>query len=376
MENAKIKNHKTSQKGFGNKGRGQYGATYAEMLLSGKPMGRRKSARTQTELKVCPKPKMHFGRKVDMTHPNKSMVFLPKVFKRRNWKTLTVWGVAAMLIVQVVSMIFAIPLPTLGGRQLWTDVRVAGGWRVQCHAWTGHCRLLDRHDFRQNWGREGEMLTAFDAVTAEGQVEASRPHAVVLVHGLGRSAHSLDKMAKTLGARGFEPVQFNYASTQGTIEDHAHALNRMLGDLKGVHTVSFVTHSLGGLVVRQALAFDEPTFEVGPVVMLAPPSQGSDFVRRLSGYAVFDFILGPSFTQLSNPAVQTLPALNGPFAVVAGNAAPISFVDGENDGFLRVDETKLAGASRHVVVQANHTFMMDDPDVIDFTVRFITANGS
>ncbi|MGB0330618.1 MAG: hypothetical protein ACPGPE_02230, partial [Planctomycetota bacterium] len=45
-------------------------------------------------------------------------------------------------------------LPTLGGSQLWADLAVEGGWRVQRHVWTGHARLLDRDDVRRAWGSE------------------------------------------------------------------------------------------------------------------------------------------------------------------------------------------------------------------------------
>jgi len=266
-------------------------------------------------------------------------------------------------------MAFNVPLPTLGGRQLWTDTRIDGGWRVQRHAWTGHFRLLDRHDLRRAWGGENAVNAVLDKVVDEGRIAPSRPHAVVLVHGLGRSAHSLDKMAEELRTRGFEAVQFSYASTQGSIEDHAKALNRMLEGLRGVRTLSFITHSLGGPVVRKALALEGPNYELGRVVMLAPPNRGSTIARKLSQYAFFRLLLGPSLTDLASPAMQALAEPPAPFAVVAGRVRQRA----QGDGIVGIEETKLKNMNRHLIVAASHTFIMNDPDVISFSADFIGA---
>ncbi len=363
---------------FGSKGKGDLARSYGEMLLSGRAMEKRKSVHIKADPKFKPRVKAAFGRKDNSPkashgRENESpRMKLPTLFKRRSWKTMVVWGFAAVLILQAVALAFNIPLPTLGGRQLWTDVRISDGWRVQCHAWTGHCRLLDRHDLRRDWGGEDAMLAALDTVAAQGRIKAPRPDAVVLVHGLGRSAHSLDKMAEEVRVRGFEPVQFNYASTQGTIKDHALALNRVLAGLKGVRTVSFITHSMGGPLVRQALALQKPEFAVGRVVMLAPPSQGSGVARTLSGYALFRFVLGPALTDLASPAMQVLEDPPSPFAIVAGRASVFSN-EGEGDGVVSIEETKMEHMSKHLVVPVSHTFIMDDPAVISFSTDFIDA---
>ncbi|HEY9079264.1 esterase/lipase family protein [Magnetovibrio sp.] len=365
--------------GFGVKGKDDLARSFGEMLLSGRALEKRKSPHIKLEPKLKPRAKASFGRKdgapgTSVREPQggsgQRWLRLPNLFKRRSWKTLVVWGFAIALAVQAMALVFNVPVPTLGGRQLWTDVRISDGWRVQCHAWTGHCRLLDRHNLRHDWGREDEMLAALDTMVAQGRIQAPRPDAVVLVHGLGRSAHSLDKMAEELRAQGFEAVQFNYASTQGAIADHARALNRVLDGLKGVRTVSFVTHSLGGPVVRQALEQNKQDFEVGRVVMLAPPNQGSHVARTLSQYAFFRTLLGPALTDLASPSMQVLAKPPSPFAVIAGR---VSVLSGDGDGVVDIEETKLKHMSKHLVVPASHTFIMDHPDVISFSVDFIGA---
>ena len=357
--------------GFGDKGRDELSVSYAEMLLSGKPMGRRKSHHIRTAPRTKPRAKTKFGRKAnEAILPNHGR-WMPKLFKRRNWKTLAVWGFALVMFLQLASMLFNVPLPTLGGRQLWTDVRVMDGWRVQCHSWTGHCRVLDRHDLRRNWGGEAEMLSTLDGFAESGVIKPPRAHVVVLVHGLGRSAHSLDAMAESLGARGFEPVQFNYASTQGTIEDHAKALNRVVEGLGGTRTVSFVTHSLGGPVVRKALALKKPDYALGRVVMLAPPSRGSSIAETLAEYVPMRWLFGPALTELTSHAMTDLPGPSTSFAIVAGQVGGVSLTRGKSDGLVSIAETKLDGADKHIVVDSGHTFIMNHPDVMRFTADFI-----
>lgn len=265
-------------------------------------------------------------------------------------------------------------LPTLGGRQLWTDVGVLSGWRVQRHAWTGHCRLLDRFDVRRAWGPQHHMLRALQATCTQ----APRSSGVVLVHGLGRSAHSMDALAQAFAAQGFEVVRFNYASTQGTIEAHAEALNHMLDGLSALQSLFFVTHSLGALVVRQALAMKVPSPPVPSppvqaVVMLAPPNQGSHLAETLSKWALARAVFGPVLTQLSPRTARHFPRLSVPFEIVAGTLSPLSWGSAcQNDGIVRVEETKLAGATELLNVRACHTFIMNHSNVVAHCVEFIS----
>ena len=142
-------------------------------------------------------------------------------------------------------------LPTGGGNQLWADVAYDGGWRVQRHVWTGHARLLDRNDVRRAWGSE-ESCRAALAERAPGLENASLPVAVVL-HGLWRSRDSMSAITEALEESGFEVLDVAYPSTRRTIAEHAAQVAELLDGLRGEgREVSFVTHSLGGLVTPRA----------------------------------------------------------------------------------------------------------------------------
>lgn len=366
---------------FGTKGVDSHAKTFAEQLLSGKPMARAPQKDNRAVLK--PRVKSLFGRKAQDRTPasctgTEAQPHGRVRMLRHGWFFwLSVW-VAGLLGLQALAGVFDWPSPTLGGRQLWTDVRVQGGWRVQCHAWTGHCRLLDDRDIRRTWGSEADVLSAMDEALGDGRIAASRArHAVVLVHGLGRSAHSLDDLAEELETKGYDVVTFTYASTQGTIAQHAQALNRVVAGLQGIDEVSFVTHSLGGVVVRQALALKpewRKNLKAGASVLLAAPNQGSAVARTLSAYAPARWLFGPALGELADgPTIQALPQPT-PFATVSGSKNPLWFLTTESDGLVSVEETHLPGEAAHIDVAAAHTFIMNDNRVIAFVDAFIAGH--
>ena len=106
---------------------------------------------------------------------------------------------------------WTLPVPTLGGRQVWSDVLVRDGWRVQKNLLTGRHRLLDRDDWRRAGSTHEEAVRALDRLVPHTGSKAA--DVVVLVHGLGRTRHSMDRMKAALEARGHRVVAVGYAST-------------------------------------------------------------------------------------------------------------------------------------------------------------------
>lgn len=271
----------------------------------------------------------------------------------------------------------------MGGMQFWTDFVIRDGWRIQRHAVTGHYRLLDDDDVRRGWGNFAFCLQELDRLLPRDPRAAERDHVVVLLHGLGRSRACWHELVPRLEKDGFRVATFGYASTRGSLSDHAMALDHVLRHLDGCKTVSFVGHSLGNLVVRRSLhehpqpAPDEPSR--GRMVMLGPPNLGAQMARRLGDSRLFELIAGPSGQQLAKHWSDVEPRLATPnfdFGVIAGGAdLPVSnpLVDGDDDLVVSVEETRLPGATDFRRVEASHTFLPENSKAIDLTVQFLRA---
>ena len=148
----------------------------------------------------------------------------------------------------------------------------------------------------------------------------------------------------------------------------------------GIEKIHFVTHSLGGILVRQYLSTNEIA-ELGRVVMMGPPNQGSAAVDELIDVPGFDWLNGPAGRQLGK-GDNSVPLKLGPadfeLGVIAGNRTidPVTSAVLENpdDGRVSVDDTRLDGMADFVIVEHSHAFMMRMRRPIELTIEFL-RNG-
>ena len=255
--------------------------------------------------------------------------------------------------------------PTMGGKQVWSDFYIRDGWRIQENALTGHFRLLDPNDVRHYWGTYEECLTALH--NNQRQLTAvSEQHLVILVHGILRSGGSFAQLEQSLTDQGYETLSLSYASTRRSLEQHGSSLAHILRNLDEVDQVSFVTHSMGALVLRHALSEldgvqDMPQFN--RAVLIAPPNNGSQMADMMLGAGPFQSIYGVAGQQLKTDDAKNHPALKGlEFAVIAGGRGdPDGFnplLEGDDDGVVTVAETKLAGMVDFKILPALHSTIL------------------
>ncbi len=204
---------------------------------------------------------------------------------------------------------------------------------------------------------------------------------VILLHGLARTNSSMGKLEKQLTEEGFRVVNLGYPSRDYVIEQLSkRAINPALEECKSEKTVSFVTHSLGGILVRQYLS-QQKISNLKRVVMLGPPNRGSEVVDKMSQVPGFDFINGKAGMQLgtdSNSIPNTLGQADFDVGIIAGtksvNLILSYLIPGEDDGKVSVESTKLLGMNDHIILPVTHTFMMSNKNVISQTIQYL-RNG-
>jgi pimeloyl-ACP methyl ester carboxylesterase len=205
---------------------------------------------------------------------------------------------------------------------------------------------------------------------------------VVLLHGLNRSWRAMEKMALALQAAGYSTANVDYPSQQGTIEDLAPvAVNSGLEQcrLTGATKIHFVTHSMGGILLRYEEGID-PIPELGRVVMLGPPNQGSEVIDLTRDWAITRAFSGEAGMELGTDP-EDIPAQLEPIdfelGVVAGTGTINPFMSAvlpdEDDGKVSVERTKVDGMADFMIVGNSHRTLMKSHTVIDNTVAFLQS---
>ena len=203
---------------------------------------------------------------------------------------------------------------------------------------------------------------------------------VVLLHGLARSDMSMNRLDKHLHKAGYATINVDYPSTSDTIE---HIVERYVSPaVKKCQTskakkVHFVTHSLGGILVRKYL--QSHTVPAGSrMVMIAPPNQGSEITDALKDFFVYQWAMGPAGQELGTDQKSVpnqLKPVNIDIGIIAGDSSlnPIfsSIIPGPDDGKVSVERTKLSQMKDFIIVRSTHTLIMNKAAVLDQVAHFL-----
>ena len=197
----------------------------------------------------------------------------------------------------------------------------------------------------------------------------NEPQIVVLIHGLMRTTGSMSLMADYLNKEGYQVYSYDYPSMKNSLHEQGVSLHESIIKLLAEHPgtkISFVTHSMGGIIARDALAQLSPDQlkQIGSLVMLAPPNQGSSLAKTFNRtLPMVSYFIKPMADLSSDKAsyVHQVPIPKVKMGIIAGRY----------DVKSPPAETRLKGQPEPIIVDSVHTFIMDNPQTKILVARFL-----
>lgn len=219
-------------------------------------------------------------------------------------------------------------------------------------------------------------LPHYDAATTT----AALPECVILLHGLARTSKSMEPLAEQLRALQYVVVNMDYPSREFPIATLTEkAIPPALAQCRQhpISGISFVAHSLGGILLRLYLS-TQTIPELKRVVMLAPPNKGSEVADNLKNLPPYDWINGPVGDELGTEPTSlpnTLGPVNFDLGVIAGTASInlilSLYLPNPDDGKVSVESTKVEGMRDFIMLPVSHPFIMKDEDAIAQIIHYL-----
>ncbi len=240
-------------------------------------------------------------------------------------------------------------------------------------------------DWRMNWGQERIDPAYFvpnQKDLCQWNLPTSKKGLVIVLHGLGRTPFSMNTMAGQLNIEGYSVCNQGYPSRKQSLEVLSSYVANAIAkaERNGVENIHFVTHSMGGILLRYYLQHQDLP-EGSRIVMLAPPNKGSEVIDKMGQWIWFSRLMGPAAMQLST-GKQSMPnrmrGVDAQIGVIAGkNSSDPWFnwlFNGEHDGKVSVESAQLNEMTDFIVVPRGHTMIMRDSLVQTQTAYFL-QNG-
>lgn len=216
--------------------------------------------------------------------------------------------------------------------------------------------------------------------TLPADVNIPAQECVILLHGLGRTSHSMEDIEEALVDAGYCVVNHGYPSREDDIEWIAtDVINVAMASCEARDTLRthFVTHSLGGILLRQYLQ-EHVIGNLGRIVMLSPPNQGSEIADLLKDNILYQLATGPAGQQLGtgpDSVPRRLGPIPGEIGIITGNSSSDPWfsptIPGDDDGKISVASAQLKEMQDFLVMDDGHTFIMQDERVIAQVLYFL-----
>ena len=217
--------------------------------------------------------------------------------------------------------------------------------------------------------------------------EAPKKGTVVTIHGFMRGGGCMWKMKRAFRKGGWRTVNYKYKTRKHTIPEHGDMLVTRLKEIARKHPgepIHFVTHSMGGLVLRSALNNPDVPVEAlkGCAVLIAPPNKGSELARKLGRSSLVRWVFGnksgKELYESSEYSVSRLGEfpLSTPVLVIAGTSGHNPFIKGKDDGKVACWETRLRTEHEYRQVKSGHALISWSRKAINPAKEFVERDRS
>lgn len=257
---------------------------------------------------------------------------------------------------------YGVPFFAFGGNLFWETVNYKD-WKLQQNKISGNWRIVDPSGIRRARGKSMHQLEEFFrnhpvSLKENKRLEGNRffyypgtnGETVILIHGWNVRASYVSRMAVFLQSKGYTVLNFDYATEKLNIKDHAKQFTALMRSEQIKGKIHYVVHSMGGLVIRHALAnmTEEECRQIDSVVMLAPANQGSDL-------AAIGKLIYPNDKSLGD-MIPGSEALNIPLPPYY---PPVGIVAAKYDGKVSFKKTTIPGnvPFQRTTVKSNHPDM-------------------
>ncbi|MHC4269803.1 MAG: esterase/lipase family protein [Planctomycetota bacterium] len=227
------------------------------------------------------------------------------------------------------------------------------------------------------------MLFLAQNLMPKYSIAEAKKECVIVLHGMGRTKNSMNRIEKSLVKDNYNVWNESYPSRSESIEklamEHIEKGLAFCNKAKA-ETIHFVTHSLGGIMVRYYLQ-EHKIDNLGKIVMLSPPNKGSEVADFLKDVYVYKLAMGPAGQQLgtdSNSLPKSMLSIDANVGIITGNKtldpwfSPL--IPGADDGKVSVESAKLEEMSDFMVVESTHAFIMRNALVID-QIKYFLKHG-
>lgn len=271
---------------------------------------------------------------------------------------------------------FNIPFYTFGGINLWQDVAVSSGWRVQKSLLSNSYRLIDDRNIRRYRGDKKSCIAVMQKYISDWEIPEDAEEVTLILGGLLRTRLCFSSLAKDISCKGFPCFYINSSPTFTGIRESSLSLMSILSNFSpSVKRVNFITFGIGGLILRQTLAFPsnwQEKIKVGKVLMIAVPNKGSLKAEKLSKNVLFRFAMGKALRPLQPKEAGRIPPLpkDTTIALLAGNRFHKNTADA-SDGFVFVREIDTEGTKEKILLNYTHIGIMSAKKITSYAVNYL-----